>query len=59
MAWFQKEITISAKKRGCHLISDDLIAKVPEIKSFKVGVVHVFSMYLREKTRFFRCHMFS
>ena len=46
MAWFQKEITISAKKRGCHLIQDELLAKVPEIKSFKVGTVHVFSRFL-------------
>ena len=45
MAWFQKEITISAKKRGCHLISDEFLSKVPEIKSIKVGIAHVFSMY--------------
>ena len=47
MAWFQKEITIAAKKRGCHLIQDELLAKVPEIKSFKVGIVHVFSRFYK------------
>ena len=45
MAWFQKEITISAKRRGCHLISDEFLSKVPEIKSIKVGIAHVFSKY--------------
>ena len=54
MAWLQKEISISAKDRGCHLITEELLSKVPEIKSIKLGIAHIFS-----KRIFYRCHKFS
>merc|ERR1712168_1234284 len=41
MSWFQKEISISAKRRGCHLITDDILKNLPELHQFKVGLVHI------------------
>ena len=33
--WIQKEITLQPKNRGYHLITDEVIAKFPEIKKIK------------------------
>lgn len=45
MAWFQKNITIKKKNRGFHLITDELLNKVPEIETFKIGILHIFIMH--------------
>ena len=45
MAWFQKNITISEKNRGFHLITDEFLNKVPEIETFKIGILHIFIMH--------------
>ncbi|XP_062574823.1 UPF0047 protein YjbQ-like [Saccostrea cucullata] len=39
--WYQREIAIAAKKRGCHLITDDVLHQVPEIKKIKIGVANI------------------
>ncbi|KAL5007784.1 hypothetical protein ScPMuIL_016590 [Solemya velum] len=41
-AWYQREISIPVKKRGCHVITDVLQSKVPEIKQIKIGTAHIF-----------------
>ena len=38
----QKTVTITAPSRGCHLIQRDIEKQIPELKSFTVGVAHVF-----------------
>ncbi|WP_299011779.1 secondary thiamine-phosphate synthase enzyme YjbQ [uncultured Shewanella sp.] len=40
--WIQKEISVQAKKRGFHLITDEILKQVPEIKKLNVGVLHLF-----------------
>ena len=40
--WVQKEITLSAKKRGFHLVTREIINQVPEIGRFAVGVAMIF-----------------
>lgn len=40
--WLQKSITISAKKRGFHLITDEIEQQIPQISSISVGLLHVF-----------------
>lgn len=40
--WFQKTIKLSPKSRGCYLITDEVIDKLPELKSVKIGLLHVF-----------------
>ncbi|HSP12711.1 MAG TPA: secondary thiamine-phosphate synthase enzyme YjbQ [Salegentibacter sp.] len=42
MEIFQKEISLSAKKRGFHLVTREILAKIPELKDFKVGTMQVF-----------------
>lgn len=38
--WLQKQIQLSARSRGFHLITDEVMQKFPEIQSVKVGLVH-------------------
>ncbi|PRY14938.1 secondary thiamine-phosphate synthase enzyme [Pontibacter ummariensis] len=40
--WFQKEIRLPAVKRGFHLITDLLVAQLPEIEEIEIGLAHVF-----------------
>lgn len=40
--WFQKEITISAKSRGFHLITSELINQLPQLNDVEVGLLHLF-----------------
>lgn len=42
MNWFQKKITLSARPRGFHLITSEILRDVPEIREFAVGLIHVF-----------------
>ena len=42
MEIFQKEIKISGKKRGYHLITDEIFHEIPEIRNFESGIAHVF-----------------
>ena len=40
--WIQKKITLPARQRGFHLITDEIIQQIPEIKSINIGLCHVF-----------------
>ncbi len=40
--WIQKEFTLSAKNRGFHLITDEIIKAIPELKRFDCGLLHLF-----------------
>tara|TARA_B100000131_G_C18058621_1_gene589533 strand:- start:815 stop:1240 length:426 start_codon:yes stop_codon:yes gene_type:complete len=42
MSWIQKEILISSKKRGFHLITADICNQIIEIKDYQIGLVHLF-----------------
>lgn len=39
---FQKEIKLSVKSRGFHLITDEVLRQIPELKEISVGILHVF-----------------
>ncbi|KAJ1930244.1 hypothetical protein IWQ60_000488 [Tieghemiomyces parasiticus] len=41
-AWFQKKISLPAQRRGCHLVTADLVRQLPELKSYKVGLANFF-----------------
>lgn len=45
MSWAQKEFKLSAKKRGCHLVTQEVLKNIPEIKDFKIGLANIFSMF--------------
>jgi secondary thiamine-phosphate synthase enzyme len=38
----QKEITLRARPRGFHLVTSEILSQVPELKSCKRGLLHVF-----------------
>lgn len=40
--WLQKHLTLPAFSRGCHLVTDDILDGVPEVRSFQMGLMHVF-----------------
>lgn len=39
---FQKEIRLNPKKRGFHIITDEIVKNFPELKKIKVGQLQVF-----------------
>ncbi len=41
MKFFQKEITLKAKARGFHLITDEILENFAEIKNFETGLLHI------------------
>eukprot|EP00698_Gefionella_okellyi_P012185 TRINITY_DN3261_c0_g1_i1.p2 TRINITY_DN3261_c0_g1~~TRINITY_DN3261_c0_g1_i1.p2 ORF type:complete len:142 (-),score=25.48 TRINITY_DN3261_c0_g1_i1:78-503(-) len=40
--WFQKEITLNAVKRGCHLVTKELAAQLSDLSKIKIGIAHFF-----------------
>ena len=40
--WIQKTITLSPKSRGFHIITDDVLENIPELKDLKTGILHLF-----------------
>lgn len=40
--WLQKEIRLQPKSRGFHLVTDELLRELPELRDFRVGVMNVF-----------------
>ena len=41
-AWLQKTIVIQAKKRGCELITKQVVDAIPELRNFQVGTLSLF-----------------
>ena len=42
MNWLQKEIRISSKPRGFHLITHDILDNFTDINNFSKGILHIF-----------------
>lgn len=43
--WIQKVIRIDARPRGFHLITDELLRELPELRNFKIGMFNIFIMH--------------
>jgi len=41
MSWYQKEIVLEQKGRGFHLVTDEILEQIPEIKKIKTGLMHI------------------
>ena|SRR3990170_6091769 len=41
MSWYQKEISLKPRGRGFHLITDEVMGQIPEIKNIKTGLMHI------------------
>lgn len=40
--WHQKQVTLTPKPRGFHIITDEVVHEVPEIEDIQTGIAHVF-----------------
>jgi len=40
--WTQKQFTLPSRARGSYLITDQVIKELPEIRSYKVGLLNLF-----------------
>jgi secondary thiamine-phosphate synthase enzyme len=43
--WFQKTLTLPARARGSYLITDTITSQLPEIKEYRVGILHLFMQH--------------
>jgi secondary thiamine-phosphate synthase enzyme len=41
MSWFQKEISLTAKPRGFHLVTSEIISQIPELHAYEMGLAHI------------------
>ena len=42
MAWAQVTIRLRPQERGLHLVTDEVLSALPQLKSFRVGLLHLF-----------------
>ena len=40
--WIQKEISLKARPRGFHLITDEILMKLPDLASVHIGLMNIF-----------------
>jgi secondary thiamine-phosphate synthase enzyme len=40
--WIQREITLRPRPRGFHLVTDELVGGVPELREVRIGLAHLF-----------------
>ena len=41
MNWIQREITLAAKPRGCHLVTHEVLSGLPDIGQIRAGLLHL------------------
>jgi len=41
MSWYQKEILLKPRGRGFHLINEEVVNQLTEIKNIKIGLMHI------------------
>ena len=39
--WLQREVTLDARPRGFHLVTDEVLGALPELRSLRVGLLHL------------------
>jgi secondary thiamine-phosphate synthase enzyme len=42
VSWFQEAIELPAKPRGFHLVTTDILAKLPQLGAVRIGLLHLF-----------------
>jgi hypothetical protein len=45
MSWTQKTLTLPPRSRGSYLITDHVVSGLPEIKNYKIGILHLFMQH--------------
>jgi len=42
MIWLQNTLTLTPRPRGFHLVTSDIVAAMPELRTVRIGLLHVF-----------------
>lgn len=42
MSWQQRDLTLKPRRRGLHLITEEVVSAIKEFKPVRVGLLHVF-----------------
>jgi len=42
MGWLQKHLRLAPRRRGFHLITDEIESALPELSRYQVGLLHLF-----------------
>jgi secondary thiamine-phosphate synthase enzyme len=42
VAWTQKEFVLTPRKRGFHLITSEILSRLPELTGIRRGILHIF-----------------
>ena len=42
MSWVQKTMRLAPRPRGFHLVTDEVLAGLPELRDYWVGLAHIF-----------------
>ena len=45
MAWFQREVQLTPRPQGIHLLTHDLTEQLPELSGIGVGLAHCFLLH--------------
>jgi len=40
--WYQTELTLKSRKRGFHIITEELLNQLPEVSHINCGILHLF-----------------
>ena len=40
--WIQKRISLRPRRRGFHLVTEEILTQLPELAQLKVGLLHLF-----------------
>lgn len=43
--WQQREFTLQARPRGFHLVTDEVLGKLPELRRYRVGLLHLWLLH--------------
>ena len=40
--WLQRDVTLRPRPRGFHLVTDEIVGELPELRELSVGIAHLF-----------------
>ena len=40
--WIQKQIRLKPRQRGFHLVTDEILGQLPELRDVRIGLLHIF-----------------
>ncbi len=43
--WKQRQLTLRARPRGFHLVTDEIVGQLPELSEVRVGLLHLFILH--------------